>query len=154
MKILQILTLIAFGSLLVACNGKTAEQEQAQQELWDEMMVVHDEVMPKMGEISSLRRQLKAKMEAMDSTETEMIASVDATMAQLDAADIGMMDWMGALTQLPELRENKNHEQIMAYLEEEKAKVDKVKTDMLNALEAGRSKLKELEDMETPDESQ
>jgi len=140
MRLLQIMTVIAFGTLLAAC-GDNAEQLQAQQETWEEMMEVHDEVMPKMGEISRLRRELTAKMEALDSTETEQIETIDATLAQLDGADIGMMDWMGDLQQLSTLRENNSHDEIMAYLEQEKEKVQKVKENMLSAIEAGKQML-------------
>ncbi len=134
------MTVIAFGALLAACGDNT-EQSQAQQKAWEEMMEVHDEVMPKMGEISRLRRELTAKMEALDSTETEKIETIDATLAQLDGADIGMMDWMGDLQQLSTLRENNSHDEIMAYLEQEKEKVQKVKENMLNAIEAGNQML-------------
>jgi hypothetical protein len=125
---------------------KTEEQQQAQQESWEEMMEIHDEVMPKMSEISRIRRELKAEMEALDSTQTEQMAAIDSTIARLDRADIAMMNWMGDLQQLPELRQNNDHEQIMAYIEEERGKIAAVRMDMLNAIEQGKQMQAALKD--------
>jgi hypothetical protein len=124
----------------------TEEQQQAQQESWEEMMEIHDEVMPKMSEISRIRRELKAEMEALDSTQTEQMAAIDSTIARLDRADIAMMNWMGDLQQLPELRQNNDHEQIMAYIEEERGKIAAVRMDMLNAIEQGKQMQAALKD--------
>lgn len=153
MKLFQIIALAVVSVFFFAC-GNNAEQQEAEQASWDEMMVVHDEVMPKMAEISSLRRDLKARMEALDSTQTEQAATIDATLAQLDAADIGMMNWMGDLQQLSDLRENNSHEEIMAYLKQEQEKVKKVKEDMLLAIEAGKQMQASLSENEEQNEEQ
>jgi len=153
MRIIQILVCVAMGIIFIAC-GNSAEQQQAQQESWDEMMAIHDEVMPKMSEISRIRRDLKGEMEALDATQTEQMAAIDSTMARLDRADIAMMNWMGDLRQLPELRENNSHEEIMAYIEEETGKIAAVKMDMLNAIEEGKQMQAALEDTAAQPEEQ
>ena len=48
---LFLITLLVFGN---SCK----EYNQEQQQLWDKVMVVHDEVMPKMGELHQLKNQL------------------------------------------------------------------------------------------------
>lgn len=146
MRIIQTLVCLAIGVFFVACMKNTEEQQQAQQESWEEMMEIHDEVMPKMSEISRIRRELKAEMEALDSTQTEQMAAIDSTVARLDRADIAMMNWMGDLQQLPELRQNNDHEQIMAYIEEERGKIAAVRMDMLNAIEQGKQMQAALKD--------
>jgi hypothetical protein len=52
----------------------------------------------------------------------------------LEAADEGMMEWMSNLMQLEDLRKNKSHEDIMSYLEEQKAAALKVEKDISDSM--------------------
>lgn len=66
---------------------------------------------------------------------------MDAILA-IERADEGMMNWM-AEVQDPEILhgENKTHEEIMRYLNEEKNKVNVVRDNILAALERGNQLL-------------
>ncbi|GGG37071.1 hypothetical protein GCM10011414_03040 [Croceivirga lutea] len=75
-------------ALLVSCKQEKQPTEgQAQMK---KVMAIHDEIMPKMGELASLTAELKAKV---DTTETGM--KYEAAMKDLQNANSAMMDWMG-----------------------------------------------------------
>ncbi|GHB77514.1 viral A-type inclusion protein [Persicitalea jodogahamensis] len=84
---------------LAACN-KSAEQVK---EIEEEVMAIHDQVMPKMSDIMSLKKQLSAKMVELDSLQQEGVSSTTLAEQKMKAmelsqelttADSLMMEWM------------------------------------------------------------
>lgn len=154
MKNILILFLVS-TFIFTACdnnNGAAKNAESAatgdevmEQKAWDAMMVVHDEVMPKMSDINRTNNELQewavANKEKMANGDLERIA---VSLKDLNAADDGMMNWMNALQQLDGLRAEKNHQEIMNYLQEQTKIITKVKTDMLSSIENGQALLTEL----------
>jgi chemotaxis protein histidine kinase CheA len=137
--------------LLMGCGGSASSGEQASEEnpqqaeqaAWDEMMETHDAVMPKMAALNRTGRELKAVAET---TEDKAVKeNINQTVKSLEAASESMMVWMGELQKLSELREDKSHEEIMAYLKEEKANISQVKEDMEKSLKNGQELLDELQ---------
>lgn len=92
----------------------------------DEVMAIHDEVMPKMGTIGKLVGDLKAKVDT-----TEMGHKYEVAMKDLQDANTAMMDWM------KDFGDRFNHEEILEgkalsaekqeWLDEEEEKVKVVK---------------------------
>ncbi len=84
-------TVILFISVLIisliSCKQEKKEDEKLTQ--MQEVMAVHDEVMPKMSTINSLIEKLNAKV---DTTETGLKYSKAAE--DLKSANKTMMDWM------------------------------------------------------------
>ena len=111
--------------------------EKSNQELYDEVMQVHDEVMPKMEDLYKAKVALKARLlDRPDMPESEKKA-INDRIAQLDSAGEGMMVWMRQFNPLPDsLGEDKARQ----YLQGERQKVQKVKDDILNALREADSK--------------
>jgi hypothetical protein len=111
--------------------------EKSNQELYDEVMQVHDEVMPKMEDLYKAKVELKGRMlDNPDMPESEKKA-INDRIAQLDSAGEGMMVWMRQFNPLPDsLGEDKARQ----YLQGERQKVQKVKDDILNALREAESK--------------
>lgn len=137
-KILPIIIIIAF-----ACKEKSHQQEShdatdadvteisGNQELYNEVMKVHDEVMPRMNDIHRLKQTLKEKLESPSLDKTEKL-KIEGMIARLDSASEGMMVWMRQFSPLPDsLGEEKARE----YLEDEMEKVKKVREDILQVLE-------------------
>ncbi len=129
-------------SLLFICfscdqnsTTKTEEQEVAAVKLlpseviYNEVMKIHDDVMPKVKDINRLQKQLKAKLESPEATTNQK--EIQSLLQQLDLADKSMWDWMGAFKQ-----PNKNSPQdsIIQYLKQEKITISKVSEDMLNSI--------------------
>jgi len=154
-KILFLLFLLS--GLIVACNSNTdkkeanneqASEQEVEEAAWKEVMRVHDEVMPKMADMNRVSRSLKPYLEEGALEDKSPQEKVNRAVKELEAADEAMMDWMGAIKQLPELRKEMDHDAIMAYLEKEQEAIAKVKEDMLSSLQSGKTLLEKLENDE------
>jgi len=135
-----LLVFTAVLHILTGCGAKKAEeQKKSQDDLAKEVMAIHDEVMPRMGELVGFRKQLKTKINAWTQTNTAesdaVIMEATALVEKLDAADKGMMDWMHEYNGGQGLYE---HELIMEYLRDEKSKIEKVRTDMNLSIEEAK----------------
>lgn len=138
---------------LVACKPKSGQQEapleeqdldrgnvQIQQERWDDVMTIHDDVMPKMSEVNRLTEALKTRLpEATGEQQTQ----IQAVITDLEAADKAMWDWMYGLKQLNELRDSLQHEQIVSYLEGQEKSIAQVKDQIETAIQKAHELLPE-----------
>ena len=150
MRLTKLFLLLALSPLLASCGGTassetstedtaTDEPQQAEQAAWEDMMTVHDEVMPKMAELNRTSRSLKglaAKVE--DKTVQE---EINQAVKDIEASSESMMAWMGELKKLKALRKDKSHEEIIAYLQEEQAEIDQIGEEMMSSLEDGKALL-------------
>lgn len=134
-KIYPILIAIAIFS---GC-GKSNTSEQAEEssaatdELYQAVMGVHDEVMPKMNDIYKLKKQLQEEVKNSPDMVEERKQELENRIKELDQASESMMQWMRNFN--PEdFKADK--EEYRDYLNKELEKVNKVKADMLNALDA------------------
>ena len=114
----HIFVFICLISLFSSCREKsTLEQE---------VIAIHDEVMPKLGELNKDRRNLQDLLKSTEdeSVKTEILSAITA----LEKADDGMMEWMSdwKVPSDPELQK--------AYLDKEMIRIKKVKTDMLESM--------------------
>ncbi len=110
--------------LSFSCKEEKKAPEGSSQ--MDEVMAIHDEVMPKMGTIGKLVGDLKAKVDT-----TEMGQKYEVAMKDLQDANTAMMDWM------KDFGDRFNHEEILEgkeltqekqqWLDEEEEKVKVVK---------------------------
>lgn len=140
--------------LFWACNGSStksnsdnkfsAEELKEQQVLWDELMEVHDEVMPKISNIHKLGRQLKNYNETKQDVPEIVSKRVESTVTFLEEADESMFSWMNNLRQLKPLQDTEKHEDILIYLRAEQERMAKVKEVMLMSLEEGSMLVQEL----------
>jgi len=104
--------------------------------LYNEVMKIHDEVMPKMNDIYSIKQTLSKKIIETPSITQEKKIEIEATIAELDSANDGMMIWMRQFDPIPD---SLGKEKAREYLETEMEKVKKVREDILAALEKGKS---------------
>lgn len=137
MKQLSLFSL-AFIFLLFSCGTPTAEEaEQAQ--LWDEVMAIHDEVMPSMSSINRINRNLKNWVKDNEPVEPSTLEQISAIMAQLNNADEGMMSWMADIKKPSSMRDEKSHDEIILYLNTQKLKIMDVKTKMTESIAKGEA---------------
>lgn len=140
------LLLLGWVFLASACQNK----EQAQVEtLEKEVMMIHDAVMPKMGELITLEDSISKKIAQTDSllkitpndTTLQIILKQSLTLAtQLKKADKGMMDWMhkykgDSLKKLPA-------KQAIRAFTNQKIKIEQVSDDMLKSMEEAQNFIK------------
>ena len=138
MKILHLLLLLGALSLVLQCEPNTQNKHSNSpspiDELLEEVMAVHDKVMPEMGTIHRLRKKLKQRLS--DGIEDPALKEkIQATIKTLDDADEGMMSWMAAF-KMP--KEDSNAAKLN-YLKEQQLQIAKVKEDILNAIEMAKS---------------
>ncbi len=95
----KLVTFLFILFAFVACNQGRERAEETE----DEVMAIHDEVMPKMQDILNLKKQLSAKLLELDSLQQEGVSSNTLAEQKMKAlelsrdltlADSLMMDWM------------------------------------------------------------
>lgn len=119
--------------MLVSCNNASSDgtddsKTTGSEALLTEVMAVHDEVMPKKGDIGSLMTILKK----METTTTEDSLNVMKAYSALKEADNGMMTWMREFKNPKE--QGWNEEKKFTYLTDQQVKVNKVAVDINEAL--------------------
>jgi hypothetical protein len=87
-------------------------------------MDIHDEVMPKTGEIYQLKKELQDKIAKTPDLVVDKKKQLDQIISELDSADHSMMDWMHKFNPLPD---SANQEKAREYLEDEMEKIKKVR---------------------------
>ncbi len=91
------LTTLFLISLLMfsACSE---QKKSAKDQLYDRVMAVHDEIMPKMGDMSKYKKQLKEKIDALvaegDEANAEKIDALKDAVVGLENSHEEMMNWM------------------------------------------------------------
>ena len=124
------------GVFLLCFTPSCAQKKQ--DALRDELMAIHDDVMPKMGELSTLAGQLKQVI-ATDSTLTESERTeIESAITRMALAEEGMMDWMATFRQPEALRDKMEHEAILQYLEAEKQKINEVAVQIRSGIDSGK----------------
>ncbi|KAA1244380.1 hypothetical protein [Aquimarina sp. RZ0] len=124
--------IISLILLIVSCN-QLSKEEQEFDDLMQKVIDVHDEVMPKMGEMSSLIKNLEAKIDTTSTGQTY----ANAQKKLKDSYDF-MMNWMSDFSNKFPHNENvtpEDEEEFNLKLEilrEEKIEVNKLR-DQINA---------------------
>ncbi|MFY0650500.1 MAG: hypothetical protein JXQ96_00635 [Cyclobacteriaceae bacterium] len=120
--------------LLLSCN----KEKKVQETLFNEVMDVHDEVMPQMSSLRKLAKSLESKLDsiAVDSllTEKGQKEELNKAIEDLKKANESMMEWM---RQFEQIEEGTPHGEVMKYLKDQKKKIEKVRDDMLKAKKQG-----------------
>ena len=139
------ISMLFFAMCTSSCSTSTPQEKKEttitiQQKSWDEVMVIHDEVMPKMSELNKISKQLKEKSQVIrdEVLQPKIIMAIEA----LEKADEGMWSWMHGLQQLKALRQEKTHDEIMIYLSGQLTAIKKVKIDMEESTKNGMELLK------------
>lgn len=130
----NIVFIVAFTLSLYGCNNEKKQQD----ELYEEVMAIHDEVMPQMSTLMKIEKNLKAQVElnlndslAIDSAKLDLLNEVSN---KVKKANESMMDWMHNFKQV---EDGTPHGEVMKYLKEQKESISKVKDEMIAAKKEG-----------------
>lgn len=140
MKYSIVFLLFGLTILFQSCGNK---QVEANKKLREEVIVVHDEVMPKMGQLKSLEKtalQMVEELSVSPEPNQEKIDALKTLAAELDQAYEGMFVWM---RQYEVEDGEKTPEEVKAYLEDQMVKVTKVNEDIKNVLQKADSLIKQ-----------
>lgn len=153
MKMRIFISLALLGLITSACGGAgqsgqesndSAQDSSAEQ--WEDIMAVHDEVMPKMSDMNRISRELREYAEQHPDMPAERREKIESTVRELSEAEEGMWEWMNqAPQQYKKLREEGSGEALDQFLEEQQAVIDKVRKNILQAIEDGEKLLSELQ---------
>mgnify|MGYP006209256321 FL=1 len=123
-----------------SCGNKQVEENKAHRE---QIIAIHDEVMPKMGQLKSMEKAALQKAEELQKSDSPDQAKIEALKnlaTQLNQAYEGMFVWM---RQYSTEDGEQAPEQIKAYLDEQLVLVSKVNEDIKAALAQADSLLKD-----------
>ena len=91
-------------SFIFSCNS--SDPYLKSREIYEQTMNLHDEVMPKMGEVLSVKHSLKMKLDSV--SDPAIKTEIDSAMAELDRTYNSMMRWMADLQPVPDKKEGEN----------------------------------------------
>lgn len=114
-----------------ACSNAKQKEIEAKDA---EVMALHDEVMPKMGKLLNLRKQINAKIDACNTPGCK--DSLQAISFMLTKADEDMMQWMRAFERPG------NSDTALSYLENQKARMLEIKELTQRGMDAAEAALK------------
>ena len=141
--------IIAFFLLVLVSCGKTdhsnhesgeAISGNPNQALYEEVIDIHDEVMPKMEDIYGLKKALEEKIANTPDLTVEKKAEFEQMIASLDSANNAMMNWMHHFTPQPDSADREN---VREYYETEIENIKKVR-DITNETLAKAKALAEV----------
>jgi len=152
MKLIKTLFIAVIAFTIASCGNTTKSEENtvatanSEQfyQLLDEVMDVHDEMMPQMGKLSELRQNLeeKAGEDKMNAMQYEEAAK------DLEDAHKSMMDWMKDFGEVFPYKEDRlegmNEDQIKESIElmkEQQTAVIAMKEKMVSSMENARALL-------------
>jgi len=149
MKTLQLLSLLAIFSIM-SCSrssdhsGMNHNDEQTQDEgpnqaLYNQMMDVHDEVMPKMDDIMKLKRELQEQIANTPDMVVERKQELERVISNLDSASNSMMSWMHRIHEFDPLADSVDQEKAREYLESEMEEIRKVKELINESIEKAKA---------------
>lgn len=135
-----ILFLILASFLLINSCGPKGPTEN--EKLREEVIAVHDEVMPKIGKLKSLERKAleKAKeLETEDPVDSARVEEFKALAYDLNHAHDSMFEWMH---QYEPIEGDQPEEELKEYLENQMVLVSSVNVEMKKALAKAKDLLK------------
>ena len=140
MRIIKFSITLFFVLITISCKNenKALNKEKSQMQ---EVLAVHDEVMPKMGKIGHLISQIDTKMNETDSSEVLVNASQN-----LKDSSKEMMDWMkgfGERFDSDEILKGKAlTDEKQKLLDEEELKIKKLRDKMNSSIKKAEDLLK------------
>ena len=138
---------IAASMLILFACGKTSEHadhdmdndgESPNRALYDQVMDIHNDVMPKSDEIYQLKKEIKEKINRAPNLAADKKKQLEQIAAELDSADHSMMDWMHKFKPLPD---SANHELAREYLENEMVRIKTVRELINGSLQKAKEEL-------------
>lgn len=131
---------ILLSALLSACQVSETKKENnsPHQKLFEEIMAIHDEVMPSHHIIAKYRDTLTMELQELEKQkDTTKISKFKQIQQELDYAYKAMDLWM---REFDESWDKKSPDEQKVYLEKEKEKIAKVSEKMKKSLEMAKSR--------------
>ncbi|WP_148270252.1 hypothetical protein [Haliscomenobacter hydrossis] len=124
MKIRMMIASMLLMALIYACGtGSAGGQEQ---QIENEMMAAHDRIMPKMGELNDLYKEMRQYL-FLDTTMTmETRERLSMVTVNLKESEEEMMNWMNGISDLAQKKTTMKSEELIKYLTEQKNEINRI----------------------------
>ncbi len=122
--------------MIFSCQGPQ-KKEVDLKALKDEVFELHDEVMPKMGDLRRVRKGLMLQADSIKTTDSLLAAPLIKMADELNQANEGMMIWMRNFD--PDFEGT--DEEVLQYLTDQKTSITEVNKNMKEALMKGEELL-------------
>ena len=127
-------------------NAATEPAQTKEDSLYREVIALHDAVMPKMGKLIGYKKALQAKIDSLDKNANGKKGMVAVSgkkqfvklLAQVEAAEKAMNDWMDQFNPDPKLPDK---QEMIQYFEDQKIKAAAMKQEVLAALDSAEAHL-------------
>src|SRR5690606_20873064 len=114
-------------------------QENENEKLQNEVIAIHDEVMPVMGQLKSYQESLLERAEELEQEDSslheETISALRNTSKEVEEAYNSMFVWM---RQFEPDHEGMSEDEVKQYLMQQKEKVEKVNAGIKDALDKAK----------------
>ena len=133
------LSLLYIFLIISSCSNKSQDYSEhdvgtttddGNEVLYNQVMDIHNEVMPKTEDLYNISKGLKAMLKEAKTDEEKK--QLEMRIAYLDSVNNMMMDWMHEFQPLPDTA---NEERVRAYYETNLEKVRRIKEAILMAIE-------------------
>jgi len=153
MKYLQ--SILTITLLATSCSNKDTVGDA--HTLYNESMKIHDEIMPRMDELFTLRQRLTLKLDSLKGDSVVNASSIEQlrkAISELAAADKDMMDWMHNVKDVDGDDGHAHHgshgqstpavgpEEMVKVQQEQKEAIEKNRTDIEVSIAKARELLK------------
>lgn len=128
----MIYTLLAILLFLTSCNNKEKEQKAEFDTLFEEVMKIHDDVMPETNNLYKLKRFAQDNIDVIPDTSVYLKPLRDAQL-NAEKADEVMMQWMEKFS-VPDA----SHDLKMEYLKNQLVEIEEVRKVMLSTIYDGK----------------
>jgi hypothetical protein len=137
----QLVILLSF--LFLCLFSCVASENEQLKKLHTEVISIHDEIMPRKGEVNRLKRQLNSYYKIVSLENVKLKDSLNNCILILSKSEDLMMDWM-ANFKYP--NEKMSSEQMIQYLSAQKDSIKSVGENMNMSLAIGQGLLKNAPD--------
>jgi len=138
---------------LFSCSSSTQEQgsdevvlspeQQQVKDFENKVLDIHDEVMPQMGTLVSLKEQLQAKNQTLSSSNHpdayDQVILNDLVITNLDQAHQEMMNWMRNYQRIDISGDTAAN---LNYLQDQQAKIESVQDQVISAIKSAEEALR------------
>lgn len=123
-------------------NKEVPAEQRAQMALYDEVIEIHDEIMPQMEDMMSAKGKLQEKLDTLRDQDSAnpAIPELESAINSLAEADEAMMNWMRKFTPQEDVED---HQAVINYYQDQKVKITEVKQQMSDAMTEANRLLKE-----------
>lgn len=153
----SVVTVIWLSSCQPSPSAEESKNITQAQDIYSEAMAIHDEVMPRMGEIMQLRQAIETRIDSLHQLDSAVYADTVQYMQfvarNLQYADQAMMQWMRNVKKVPGLAEAQTAYQdemsmetgdttnIVQIQQSQKTAIEQVKQQMESSIEEAKSVL-------------